>query len=138
MLHRKHFFWLFLSSLKCLWCSRLHISDLRVVEHCLPLATSIPMHSIQRGAEESMRRMNNKIWTLKQAFFLFDLHFLHPMGNLTSPLFKVAQVIIWYDEFGVGFKNAVTIPHICHFFYTDRIFENHILHPKNDERHQKH
>ena len=88
------------------------------------------MHSIQRGAEESMRRMNNKIWTLKQAFFLFDLHFLHPMGNLTSPLFKVAQVIIWYDEFGVGFKNAVTIPHICHFFYTDRIFEDQILHPK--------
>lgn len=65
------------------------------------------MHSIQRGAEESMRRMNNKIWTLKQAFFLFDLHFLHPMGNFTSPLFKVAQVIIRYDEFGVGFKNAV-------------------------------
>ena len=24
----------------------------------------------------------------------------------------------------------VTIPHICHFFYTDRIFENQILHPK--------
>ena len=24
------------------------------------------------------------------------------------------------------------IPHICHFFYTDRIFENQILHPKND------
>ena len=22
------------------------------------------------------------------------------------------------------------IPHICHFFYTDRIFENQILHPK--------
>ena len=66
------------------------------------------MHSIQRGAEESMRRMNNKIWTLKQAFFLFDLHFLHPMGNLTSPLFKVVQVIIWYDEFGVDFKNTVT------------------------------
>ena len=102
------FFSFFLSSLKCLWCSRLHISDLRVVEHCLPLATSIPMHSIQSGAEESMRSMNNKIWTLKQAFFLFDLHFLHPMGNLTFPLFKVAQVIIWYDEFGVGFKNAVT------------------------------
>ena len=23
-----------------------------------------------------------------------------------------------------------SIPHICHFFYTDRIFENQILHPK--------
>ena len=23
-----------------------------------------------------------------------------------------------------------TIPYICHFFYTDRIFENQILHPK--------
>ena len=22
------------------------------------------------------------------------------------------------------------IPHICHFFYTSRIFENQILHPK--------
>ena len=26
--------------------------------------------------------------------------------------------------------DAVDIPHICHFFYTDRIFENQILHPK--------
>ena len=25
---------------------------------------------------------------------------------------------------------VVSIPHICHFFYTDRIFENQILHPK--------
>ena len=24
----------------------------------------------------------------------------------------------------------VLIPHICHFFYTERIFENQILHPK--------
>ena len=25
---------------------------------------------------------------------------------------------------------TVIIPHICHFFYTGRIFENQILHPK--------
>ena len=25
---------------------------------------------------------------------------------------------------------SLPIPHICHFFYTDRIFENQILHPK--------
>ena len=28
------------------------------------------------------------------------------------------------------FTQAVVIPYICHFFYTDRIFENQILHPK--------
>ena len=27
-------------------------------------------------------------------------------------------------------QEGVPIPHICHFFYTDRIFENQILHPK--------
>ena len=26
------------------------------------------------------------------------------------------------------------IPHICHFFYTDRIFENQILHPKKQQK----
>ena len=28
------------------------------------------------------------------------------------------------------FKSYKPIPHICHFLYTDRIFENQILHPK--------
>ena len=28
------------------------------------------------------------------------------------------------------FRDRAHIPHICHFFYTDRIFENQILHPK--------
>ena len=28
------------------------------------------------------------------------------------------------------FEAVETMPHICHFFYTDRIFENQILHPK--------
>ena len=37
----------------------------------------------------------------------------------------------------IPFKSLLTyIPHICHFFYTGRIFENQILHPK--KRHQKH
>ena len=27
-------------------------------------------------------------------------------------------------------SSAAVIPHICHFFYTGRIFENQILHPK--------
>ena len=30
----------------------------------------------------------------------------------------------------IFFWNDLPIPHICHFFYTDRIFENQILHPK--------
>ena len=29
----------------------------------------------------------------------------------------------------------IIIPHICHFFYTDRIFKNQILHPKKRLRH---
>ena len=38
---------------------------------------------------------------------------------------KLRQFLTW-----PYIVNVLRIPHICHFFYTDRIFENQILHPK--------
>ena len=31
-------------------------------------------------------------------------------------------------------RHKYCIPHICHFFYTGRIFENQILHPKKRQK----
>ena len=49
-------------------------------------------------------------------------------------IFNIMIIIIpslpFYDS--IHQKIPACIPHICHFFYTDRIFENQILHPKND------
>merc|ERR1712163_107660 len=39
--------------------------------------------------------------------------------------------ILWHTLAYAGILwHTLAIPYICHFFYTDRIFENQILHPK--------
>ena len=52
----------------------------------------------------------------------------------TSP--KVVQKVKSNIGFGTLVRtekeSTTHIPDICHFFYTSRIFENQILHPKND------
>ena len=50
----------------------------------------------------------------KITYFLF-LHFCLPSKQILSCLF--------------GRNVGQNIPYICHFFYTDRVFENQILHP---------
>ena len=44
----------------------------------------------------------------------------------------IGLVFLWspWSCFSLGRVHLGLIPHICHFFYTDRIFENQILHPK--------
>ena len=56
------------------------------------------------------------------------LNLQYDFGKMNSTLGSVvplAMFLLWGPL-------VVTrdIPHICHFFYTDRIFENQILHPK--------
>ena len=43
---------------------------------------------------------------------------------------KQIMKIFWQYWIKWSPKYVTSIPHICHFFYTDRIFENQILHPK--------
>ena len=49
----------------------------------------------------------------------------------TFLMFLVTLVVFLGVKFGLR-KSClcITIPHICHFFYTSKIFENQILHPK--------
>ena len=48
-------------------------------------------------------------------------------------------MMLLYMTTMINMMVMVIIPHICHFFYTGRIFKNQILHPKNRHyRHQKH
>jgi len=54
-----------------------------------------------------------------------------PSARTENPTFNVRPSS---ENLYFGIYNSdngpIFIPHICHFFYTDRIFENQILHPK--------
>ena len=69
---------------------------------------------------------NQKIWSLHISHTILKVRFFWDTLYMLGIIFVLWTLQAWLGKP----PQKIGIPHICHFFYTGRIFENQILHPK--------